>query len=512
MSTTRKRLLLTGAKVFRHDGNLDSPDLADILIADGVIQSIGACGTVAVGNGNAGDDADHDIETIDLKGHLLIPGFVNAHYHSHDVLAKGCFESLPLEQWGLIAGPIANHRSLAEIRLRTLVGAIEALRNGITTVQDFSSFAPMQEPIVDTILDAYKEAGLRVIYSITLRDRSQLDTILDANQVVPADLRALVGEHADQPEPQLEFVEEQLGRVGDRDGMVIWALSPSAPQRCSPRLLSGVADLANKHGLPVYTHVYEARGQRIFAQRHYADHAGSMLRYMEANGLVGPHVNIAHGVWPDPVEIEHLARTGTGVVLNMLSNLRLRNGVAPIAAYRRMGVRLALGSDNCSCSDIHSMFPVMKMYCLLGGIMEPEESAPIAAEAMRLGTLGGARSAGRADQLGALEPGMRADLVALDLADPAYRPLHSVVRQLVFAETGRAVRHVWVDGRQVVRDGKSSTVDELHLMDELADVMPAVRDKLEKLKEDAARLSPVFTELQRRAWAEPLAYNRYLQK
>ena len=500
MSAVKKPFLLTGARVFRHDGDLDKPAVADVLISDGKIQAIGP----HAGGMGAGGDTD----VVDLAGHLLIPGFVNAHYHSHDVLAKGCFESMPLEQWGLIAGPIANHRSLEEIRLRTLVGAVEALRNGITTVQDFSSFAPMEDRIVDTILDAYREAGLRVIYSITVRDRSQLATILDAEEVVPPELRALVGEHAEAPERQLAFVEEQLERVGERDGMVIWALSPSAPQRCSPRLLSGMADLATKHRLPVYTHVYESRAQRIFAERQYPHHGGSVIRYMEEHGLVGPHVSIAHGVWPDAAEMEQLARTGTGVVLNMLSNLRLRNGVAPIAAYRRMGVRLALGSDNCSCSDIHSMFPVMKMYCLLGGIMEPEESAPLAAEAMRLGTLGGARSAGKADSLGAIEPGMRADLVALDLSDPAFRPLHSVVRQIVYAETGRSVRHVWVDGRQVVRDGKSATVNEASLLDEMAELMPAVTEKIDRLRGDSVRLSSIFAELQRRAWAHPLSYNR----
>src|SRR6202012_351302 len=250
----RGDMLLAGARVYRHDGNTDFPPIQDVLISNGRIKAIGV------------DAVDVAAERMDLSGHVLLPGFVNAHYHSHDVLAKGCFESLPLEQWGLIAGPIANHRSLEEIRLRTLLGAIEALRNGVTTVQDFSSFAPMEDRVVDTILDAYREAGLRVVYSITVRDRSQLATILDAREVVPPELHALVGEHAEEPEGQLAFVEKQLSRVGDRDGMVIWALSPSAPQRCSPQLLAGMAELANRHRLPVYTHVYESRSQRLFAQ------------------------------------------------------------------------------------------------------------------------------------------------------------------------------------------------------------------------------------------------------
>jgi guanine deaminase len=196
----------------------------------------------------------------------------------------------------------------------------------------------------------------------------------------------------------------------------------------------------------------------------------------------------------------------------MLSNLRLRNGVAPISAYRRLKVPLALGSDNCSCSDIHSLFPVMKTYCLLGGIMAPEQPAPTAVEAIRLATVGGAERAGVSDKIGALEPGMKADLVALDLNDPAFRPLNSVARQVVYSETGRSVRHVWVDGRHVVADGAVITVDEQKLLRELASLMPAVAARLEQLRDDASKLGKCFADLQTKAWSRPLTYNRYLQQ
>jgi 5-methylthioadenosine/S-adenosylhomocysteine deaminase len=493
--------LLTGARVYRHNGDTDLPPIQDVLISDGRIKAIGADAIL-----------DATARRMDLSGHVLLPGFVNAHYHSHDVLAKGSFESLPLEQWGLIAGPIANNRSLEEIRMRTLVGAVEALRNGVTTVQDFSSFSPLSDEVVDTILGAYDEVGIRVAYSITVRDRSQLDTILDAREVVPRELWPLVGEAADDGRSQLDFVERQLDRIGDRGGRIIWCLSPSAPQRCSLPLLKGAADLAKRRALPVFTHVYESRSQRIFAREQYAEFGGTIFKYMEACGLLGPHVSIAHGVWPDPEEIDLLAGTGTGVVLNMLSNLRLRNGVAPISAYRRLKVPLALGSDNCSCSDIHSLFPVMKTYCLLGGIMEPEELAPTAVEAFRLATVGGAERAGVSDKIGALEPGLKADIVALDLNDPAFRPLNSVARQVVYSETGRSVRHVWVDGRHVVANGAVITVDEQKLLKELASVMPAVAARLEQLRNDASKLGKCFADLQTKAWSRPLTYNRYLQQ
>jgi cytosine/adenosine deaminase-related metal-dependent hydrolase len=276
--------------------------------------------------------------------------------------------------------------------------------------------------------------------------------------------------------------------------------------------LTGVADLAKRRNLPIYTHVYETRSQAVFAREKYAEFGGSLLKYMDSVGLLGPHVSIAHGVWPDAKEIELLGATGTGVVLNMLSNLRLRSGVAPIAAYRRLDVPLALGSDNCSCSDIHSLFPVMKAYCLLGGISEPDVAAPTAVESIGLATRGGAARAGVAKMIGAIEPGMRADIVALDLNDPAFRPLNSVARQVVYSATGRAVRHVWVDGRHVVADGATTRVDEARLLQELAALMPGVTKHLDKLRGDALVLKGHFAELQARAWSKPLPYNRYLER
>jgi cytosine/adenosine deaminase-related metal-dependent hydrolase len=294
--------------------------------------------------------------------------------------------------------------------------------------------------------------------------------------------------------------------------MVIWALSPSAPQRCSLALLKGVADLSRRRNLPVYTHVYETRTQRMFVKEDFAAMGGSIINYMESAGLLSSRVTIAHGVWPDANEIEKLAASGTGVVLNMLSNLRLRSGVAPISAYRRLGVPLALGCDNCSCSDVQSMFQVMKLYCLLGGLSEPEHPAPLAIEALSCATRGGARSAGQEGRLGAIKPGMLADLIALDLNDPAYRPLNSVVRQLVYAETGRAIRGVWVNGRRVVDQGQLVSLDEARLNVDVARVMPTVKAELRRLRENADKVAPAFDEIQRRTWAAPLEYDRYLQR
>ena len=500
MSLNETTFAIEGARVYRHGGDTDEPAVETIVVRDGRIASIGE------------DIAGSDLRRIRLDNHLIVPGFVNGHYHSHDVLAKGMFETMSLERWGLIAGAIGSNRSIEEVRLRTTLGAIECVRNGITTVQDFLNLTPYDPRLIDAIVEAYESVGVRVILSVTVRDKSQLDTILWADEMIPAEQHSIIGTQAGDGQAQLKFIAEQINRVGDRGGRLIWAISPSAPQRCSFDLLKSVHAFRQEHGIPVYTHVYETRLQRIFAEERLADFGGSAINYMEAAGLIGPGVTIAHGVWPDASEIGKIADTGTGVVLNILSNLKLRSGVAPLLSYRQHGVPLSLGCDNCSCSDVQSMTQVMKMYCLLAGISDPGPERPTAAEAISLATAGGARAAGWDGRIGAIEAGMEADLVAYDLADPAWQPFNSAARQLVFSESGRGIRHVWVSGRQVVADGACTSVDEAAVGRLLADAMHNVRRDLRKLTAEADKVEDAFRAIQARAFARPMMYDRYLAR
>jgi cytosine/adenosine deaminase-related metal-dependent hydrolase len=495
MEIRMTQLLIRGGRVLDLEGDLDNPPVRDVLIEGNTIAAVAP-------------QLEPEATIIDARGMLVVPGFVNAHYHSHDVLARGMFEDLALEHWGTLAGPLAQRRPLPEVRARTLLGALECLRNGITAVQDMSSFSPMSDEYIDAILDAYAEAGIRVIFSVTLRDLSQLDTIAWIKELAPRELHDFIGRQSDPAGPQMEFIARQLERIGSRDGMVHWALSPSAPQRCSPPLLESVADLARRRRLPVYTHVYETRTQRIFAQRHLSAYGGSAVRLMQAAGLLGPHVTIAHGVWAQEDELDLIGASGTNVVLNMLSNLKLKSGVAPVLGYRARGVNLALGCDNCSCSDAQSMLQVMKLFCLMSAVSSPRRTGANAAEALRAATLGGARTAGLEKELGALRPGYKADLVLMDLGDPAYVPLNSAVRQLVYSDSGRSVRTVIVDGRVVVRDGRATRVDEAALRTEVEGLMPQVRADVGRLRAGYESVRPFLDQVQERAWATPLPIDR----
>src|SRR5207248_1122092 len=215
---------------------------------------------------------------------------------------------------------------------------------------------------------------------------------------------------------QLAYLEHQFKRH-PAGGTLHWAIAPFAPQRCSPNMLRGCAALAEKYDLPVYTHVYETRGQRLIAHERFADYGGSLIGYMESAGLLGPRLNIVHSVWIARDEIDRLAAADAGIVLNQLSNLKLKSGIAPVYEMRRAGVRLGLGCDNCSGTDVQSVFQAMKMFCLLVAVSNSEPGPALAHEVLRHATIGNARTAGLAHCLGAIRPGYKADLVLIDLDD-----------------------------------------------------------------------------------------------
>jgi cytosine/adenosine deaminase-related metal-dependent hydrolase len=401
-------------------------------------------------------------------------------------------------------------RSDEEVRLRTLLGAIECLRGGITTVQDMLTLFPLTMRQVEVVSAAYAEAGLRALIGLQVADTSPLETVPYWRETIPAELQPLlIGPPAPAAPDPIAVMEESF-RKGAPSPLVRWAVAPSSPERCSRALLERLADLARRYDLPVYSHIYISRAEALNARRSFGGHNGSLVAYLDAVGLLGPRLTLVHGVWLDEDEIATIAATGVSVALNPLSNLKTKNGVAPIRALLQAGVNLALGCDNCSCSDAQNIFQAMKLFTLLAAVSDPREGPPDAVDAIRAATIGGARTARLENDIGALKIGMRADLVVIDATDPVYLPSNSAARQLVYGEGGRGVEMVIVDGRVVMRDRKILTVDEAALRAELDALMPDFRRDAEAVMARTAQLRPHIAAADRRIWEQHLGLARYV--
>ncbi len=496
-------LVIKGARVMLPGADPHQPPLRDLHIAGGRIAAI------TVPDAPVPDEA----EVIDGSGKLAVPGFVNAHYHSYDVLAKGLMEDMPFDLWALLSQPgYWGRRSHAELRLRTLVGGLECLRNGVTCVQDMNTIVPHDEAALDTILSAYAELGIRVVLSLAVRDVAELDIAPFLAPDLPADIRAIVDGTPGNAEAELAFVAGQIARIGKDQPCLHWAISPSGPQRCSTRLLEGLGEIAEAHALPILTHVYETRAQLAKARSAYPQHGGSLIRRLADTGLLGPRTTIAHSVWITTGEIGELARAGASVAHNPMANLKLKSGIAPLLDLEAAGVNIALGCDNCSCGDTQNMFQAMKLFTLLAGAMDGLPTGVGAAAALRAATTGGARAVGLEGQIGEIAVGLRADLSLIDLSDIAYQPFNSALRQLVYAECGRGVATVLVEGRVVLKDGQATGLDERALRNELAELMQDYRAEFASLEQ---RHSPAFAHLveaNRRLAATDLGMDRFIRR
>lgn len=485
------------------DGNPHQPPVCDIVVRDSRILQINVPG------GPIPDGA----RVINATGRLVLPGFVNAHYHSYDVLQKGLLEDMPFDVWALHSQPAyLGPRSARELRLRTLIGAVDCIRHGITTVQDMNSLVPMDEATLDTVLAAYAESGLRVVFSAAVRDIAALDIAPFLPHEAPEPVQALVRGVPADARTQLDFLEAQIRRIDPLPPRLRWALSPSGPQRSSRALLEGVATLSQRYCLPVLTHVYETMAQAAKARSIYGAQGGSMLRWLDEVGLLNERLTIAHGVWLTDEEIGMLGRAGAGLAHNPASNLKLKSGVAPMRRIIDAGVNVALGCDNCSCGDCQSMFSAMKLLCLLTAGADPSPTGVHAMAALAAATTGGAKAVGLGGEVGAIAPGYRADLVFLDLDDIAYVPLNSAVRQVVYAEAGRGVRSVMIKGEMVLEDGRMTTIDEAALRAEAAAVMPGFRRDYAAQAARADEATPWLLEANRRVAAHPLGLDRFIPR
>jgi 5-methylthioadenosine/S-adenosylhomocysteine deaminase len=508
-----RQLLIRGGRIYDHDGDIDDPAVRDVLVRGSRIASVTApdeeleLKREIARRATVSDEA----RVIEARGKLVIPGFVNSHYHSYDVLAKGLLEDMPFDVWALHSQPAYfGRRSKAEIRARTLLGALECLRSGITTLQDMNSLVPQDEETLDTILSAYAEIGIRVVFSIAVRDVAALDIAPFLPADVPEAAMAIIRGAPKDAREEIAFVERQLGRLTPLPPRLSWGLSPSGPQRSSRALLEGIGDLARRWELPIFTHVYETKAQTAKARAIYGEHGGSMIRHLADVGLLTPRTTIAHGVWLTRDEMTLMAEQGSGIAHNPISNLKLKSGVAPMQAAMQAGVRVALGCDNCSCGDCQSMFQAMKMFCLLAAVTDPNPTGVRAADAVRAATLGGAHAMGLDGEIGAIRAGMKADLVIVDLDDVAYQPLNSVARQLVFSETGRGVETTIVDGEIVMFERRIATIDEAALRDELADVMPTFRRDFANIAEANRLAVPYLLAANDRLKAHDVGMNRFV--
>lgn len=405
---------------------------ADIHVRDGVIQSVGENLTAP------------DAETIDAHGAVVTPGLINTHHHLYQTLTR----AVPGGQDALLFGwlktlyPIWARFGPEEMFVSAQVGLAELALSGCTMTSDHLYMYPNGARLDDTIAAA-SEVGLR------FHPTRGAMSIGESTGGLPPD-------NLVEREPA---ILDDMIRVVDRfhdarpGAMVRVGLAPCSPFSVSRELMRDVALLARDKGVMLHTHLAENDEDVAYSLARFGCRPG---QYAEDLGWTGDDVWHAHCVKLDSSEIELFSRTGTGISHCPCSNCRLGSGIAPIRPMRDRGVKVGLGVDGSASNDAGNLISEARMAMLLQRVARGAD-AMSAREALEIATLGGARVLGR-DDLGSIEPGMRADLAIWDMRHVEAAGNWDPVAALILCGPTR-VRHLIVEGRPVVREGQMVTLD-----------------------------------------------------
>jgi 5-methylthioadenosine/S-adenosylhomocysteine deaminase len=370
-----------------------------------------------------------------LPTHALIPGLVNAHTHAAMTLLRGVADDLPLMDW------LENHIwpleqrwvSEAFVRDGTDLAMAEMLKGGVTCFNDMYFFPEIAARQV-------LRCGMRAALGMILVDFPTAwaggpDEYLSRGLRLHEELRH---------EPLLRAV-----------------FAPHAPYTVSDGPLARIRDLAAELDCPIHMHLHETAGEIQLSQN---SHGMRPLRRLQQLEMLGPGFIAVHMTQLSESEIDAFAAAGGSVVHCPESNLKLASGFCPVDKLLKAGINVALGTDGAASNDDLDLLGEMRTAALLGKAVAGDASAVPAARALTMATLNGARALGLTTETGSLVPGKSADLTAIDMEVLECQPLFDPLSSIVYSASRRQVSDVWVAGRQLLREGALTTLNEAEIV------------------------------------------------
>ena len=373
----------------------------------------------------------HNWTIIDLPDHVLMPGLVNAHVHSAMTLLRGIADDVPLAPWlqDHIWPREAAHVSDDFVFDGTLLAAYEMLKGGTTCCNE-AYFYP------EAAARAFEKAGMRAALGSPVIDFPTRYASSPAEYIH----RALALNDALREQPLFKH-----------------AFAPHAPYTVSDAVFEQIVMYSNELGLPIHTHLQETAFEVAQSQARYQKTPTQRLADL---GVLSEQFVAVHGVHVDATDIAMLAHVGASVVHCPSSNMKLGAGAAPVATLLAAGVNVALGTDGAASNNRLDMWQEMRHAALLATVSSGTAGAIPAAQILYMATMGGAKALGWDDEIGSIEVGKQADLIAISLAELSLQPVYDPLSHLVYACGREHVTHAWVAGRACVRDGQMLTLDE----------------------------------------------------
>jgi len=416
-------LIIAGDYVVTMDADGNVIRDGAIAIDDGLIIAIGSATEINeqfTANGNLEGD-----------NRIVMPGLINGHSHAAMTLLRGVADDLALMDW------LNNYIFPAEVefvdaefvRIGTELACWEMIRGGTTTFVDMYYYP-------DVIAQVVEQCGLRAFVSATVIDQRSPDAESAADSLTKGKA----------------FIDNWKGR----NSRIMPIYGPHANYTLNVEQLIATRAAANDAGVPISIHMSESPFELQYSKQTYGK---TSIDLFESIGFLdGPTIG-AHVVWPTEDEIRILAERKVGVIHNPTSNMKIASGISPVTDMLNAGVLVGLGTDGAASNNDLDMWEEMRLASFLQKVDKMDPEVMSASTVLRMATSGGAEAIGIRDRVGALEVGMRADVIQVAFDDVHFVPTYDVISHLVYVADEQDVASVTVDGRLLMRDGEFMTID-----------------------------------------------------
>jgi len=367
---------------------------------------------------------------VHLSNHIILPGLINAHGHAAMSLLRGAADDLPLQTWLQDhIWPLESRWVSSEFVYQgTQLAIAEMLRSGTTCYADMYFFP-------DAAARAAVAAGIRTQLACPVLDFPTA-WASDSEEYI-SKATALHDQYRNHP-------------------LISVAFGPHAPYTVSDAPLLKIATFAEEMDVPVHMHVHETSQEISDAM---VATGRRPLQRLADLGLLSPRLLCVHATQLDAGDIALLRESGASVVHCPESNLKLASGFCPVAKLEMEKINVALGTDGAASNNDLDMFGELQTAALLAKAVAGDASALPAMQALRMGTINGARALGMEDRIGSLEAGKQADIIAVHQDALHSLPLFNPVSQLIYNTQSNQVSHVWVAGQLLVENGNILTID-----------------------------------------------------
>lgn len=373
-------------------------------------------------------------EVRELPGMLLSPGLINAHGHAAMSLFRGLADDLPLMTWleKHIWPAEARWVDEAFVRDGTDLAIAEQLKGGITCFSDMYFYPKVAS-------DCVHNSGMRAQIAIPILD-FPIPGASTADEAIRQGIE-LFGDLKHHPRIKITF-------------------GPHAPYTVNDDNLEKIRIIAEELDAAIHMHVHET----AFEVQQAVEQTGERpLARLGRLGLLGPRFQAVHMTQISEDDLALLVESNTSVIHCPESNLKLASGFCPVERLWQAGVNVAIGTDGAASNNDLDLLGETRTAAMLAKAVAGSATALDAHRALRMATLNGARAMGLDSQIGSLEVGKAADIVAFDLSGLAQQPIYDPVSQLIYATGRDCVKHLWVAGKQLLDDRRLTRMDEAQL-------------------------------------------------